>query len=181
MPPVFAKSGANVMPSRNPRMKCGIALCLAALIAGCATRSRTPAPTTPEAPFPAPVALPATTRGQFNIAAGMLDTWNAVGQIVVRTPGVIYEGRAQMLGLYSVRYRDQPFLILTRALQLSDTIRDTTTQVTATSAAGQPIDSEAAAELLALLHQQLPAEIERVRTRQAEEQRAKARKTKKKR
>ena len=110
----------------------------------------------------------------------MLDTWNAVGQIAVRTNGVTYESRAQMLGLYSLRYRDEPLLVFTRALLLSDTLRNTTTLVTATSPAGKPIDSDAAAELLALLQRELPAEIERVRATQAEEKKAKARKANKK-
>lgn len=120
---------------------------------------------------------PAVSRGEFTIPADMLDTWNAVGQIVVRTPGVTYEGRSQMLGLYSLRYRGEPFLVLTRALLLSDTVRNATTRVTATSPSGSPIDSEAAAELLALLRRALPAEIERVRARQAEERKAKDRKS----
>lgn len=173
--------------TRAPGSRCGrvvplglAAPCLAALIAGCATRPAAP----PPASSPAPAALPApplATRGEFDIGAGMLDTWNAVGQIVVRTPGVVYEGRAQMLGLYTLRYRNRPLLILTRALLLSDTIRATTTRVTATTVAGKPIDSDEAAELLALLQRELPAEIARVRARQAEERKAKARKAKPKR
>ncbi len=153
----------------NTQLKWGMALCIAVVIAGCATPPLAPAPPEPPPPEPtASAAPPTTTRGQFNIGAGMMDTWNAVGQIVVRTDGVIYEGRAQMLGLYSVRYRDQSFLILTRALPLSDTIHSLTTQVTAATTSGKPIDSNAAAELLAVLQRELPAEIERVRARQAE-------------
>lgn len=152
----------------NTQLKWGMALCIVVVIAGCVTPPLAPTPPETRPPEPtAPAAPPTTTRGQFNIGAGMLDTWNAVGQIVVRTDGVIYEGRAQMLGLYSVRYRDQSFLILTRALPLSDTIRSLTTQVTAASTSGKPIDSNAAAELLAVLQRELPAEIERVRARQA--------------
>lgn len=150
-----------------------LAFGLGLALAGCATRAPPPAapPTTDTVE---PILPPATTRGEFTIVAGMLDTWNAVGQIVVRTPGTVYEGRAQMLGLYSVRYRDEPMLVLTRALLLSDTIRDTTTLVTAKSPAGKPLDSDAAAELLALLQRELPAEIASVRARQAAEQKAKA-------
>ena len=80
---------------------------LAMLVVGCASRP-------PKEP-PAPVAAiemppPTETRGKFNIEADKLDTWNAVGQIVVRTPGVTYEGRSQMMDLYSVRYRDVEFM-----------------------------------------------------------------------
>ena len=154
--------------SANTQLKGSLALGIAVVIAGCVTPPRAPTPAEVRAPEPTVFAAPpTTTRGQFNIGAGMLDTWNAVGQIVVRTDGVIYEGRAQILGLYSVRYRDQSFLILTRALPLSDTIHSLTTQVTAATTSGKPIDSNAAAELLAVLQRELPVEIERVRARQA--------------
>jgi hypothetical protein len=116
---------------------------------------------------------PTETRGKFNIEADKLDTWNAVGQIVVRTPGVTYEGRSQMMDLYSVRYRDVEFMILTRALLLSDTIKKTTTLVTATTPEGKPIDSDAVVDLLAMLQRDLPAEIVSVQERQAAEAKAK--------
>ena len=119
---------------------------------------------------------PTSTRGAFTIEAEELDTWNAVGQIVVRTPGVEYEGRSQMLDLYTVRYRGVPFLLLTRAMLLSDTIKRTTTEVTAATRVGKPIDDDAVVELLELLQRELPAEIESVRKRQAEEARAKKKK-----
>ncbi|WP_148040914.1 hypothetical protein [Montanilutibacter psychrotolerans] len=119
---------------------------------------------------PAEIVLPPlTTRGEFLIEADKLDTWNAVGQIAVRTAGVEYDGRAQMLDLYSLRYRGEAFLILTKALPQSETIRRLTTRVTATTQAGKPIDSDAVAELLALLQRQLPAEIAVVRATQAAE------------
>ena len=130
---------------------------------------------TPVRPPPASIATSATsivphvTRGEFNVAANKLDTWNAVGQIVVRTPGVTYEGRSQMLDLYTVRYRGQPFLLIARALPLSDTVRNTTTLVTARTSTGKPVDSDASVELLALLQRELPAEIVRVRATQAAE------------
>ena len=147
-------------------------------LAACTPRVRTPPP---EPEFvviePAP---PTSTRGAFNIEADRLDTWNAVGQIVVRTPGVEYEGRSQMLGLYTVRYRGVPFLLLTRALLLDDTIRATTTRVTAATPEGKPIDNEASADLLAWLQRELPAEIESVRIRQAAEAKAKLQEAKKK-
>jgi len=143
---------------------------LAMLVVGCASR--------PPKEQPAPVAAiemppPTETRGKFNIEADKLDTWNAVGQIVVRTPGVTYEGRSQMMDLYSVRYRDVEFMILTRALLLSDTIKKTTTLVTATTPEGKPIDSDAVVDLLAMLQRDLPAEIVSVQERQAAEAKAK--------
>lgn len=147
-----------------------LALCAALLLDAC--RTPPPQPTSPSPP-PVPAMAPTTTRGEFTIAATKLDAWNAVGQIVVLTPGVTYEGRSQMLDLYTVRYHDQPFLLVTRALPLSDTIRDTTTVVTARTLAGKPIDSDAAAELLALLQRELPAQIEKDRATQAAEAAAK--------
>ena len=143
-----------------------LALCAAVLLGACRTH---PPQRTPPSPLPLPAAAPTTTRGEFTIAATKLDAWNAVGQIVVRTPGATYEGRSQMLDLYTVRYHDQPFLLVTRALLLSDTIRDTTTLVTARTLAGKPIDSDASAELLALLQRELPAQIEKDRAIQAAE------------
>jgi hypothetical protein len=148
-----------------------VLLSIALLAVGCATR-KPPAETPEAAPVEMP-APPASTRGRFTIEADKLDTWNAVGQIVVRTPGVEYEGRSQMLDLYDVRYRQVPFLILTKALLLSETIKKTTTAVTATTPDGKPIDNDAVADLLALLQRELPAEIVSVRARQAEEARAK--------
>lgn len=151
------------------------------LLAACAPH--TAVREAPEPEFTIEPAAPTSTRGAFNIEADKLDTWNAIGQIVVRTPGVEYEGRAQMLDLYSVRYRGVPFLLLTKALLLSDTTRKTTTRVTATTPNGGPIDDPASADLLGLLQRALPAEIESVRARQAAEakaKKAKAQKSKKK-
>ena len=112
------------------------------------------------------------TRGEFTLEADKLDTWNAVGQIIVNTPGVEYLGRSQMLDLYDVRYRGEEILVLTKALLLSDTIKKTTTKVTATTKAGKPIDHDASADLLALLQRQLPEMIIEVQKRQAEEAKA---------
>lgn len=155
-------------------------LCLLALlITGCRTGPDERAPEK-EAPPPIEAALPPTfTPGEFMIEADKLDTWNAVGQIAVRTPGVEYEGRAQMLDLYTLRYRGVSFLVQTKSVLLSDTIKRTTTRVTATTLDGKPIDSEPVTELLVLLQGELPAEIERVRATQAAEAKAKSLKAKK--
>lgn len=144
-------------------------------VAGCATR---PAAEPPTPPVSAPPSAPTATRGEFTLEADKLDTWNAVGQILVNTPGVEYEGRSQMLDLYTVRYRGESFLILTRALHLSGDITRTTTRVTATTREGRPVDSDAVAELLGLLQRQLPEKIEWVRQAQAEEAAAKRTKAK---
>lgn len=143
-----------------------------ALLAGCATKPKTePAPPVEEAPtIPVP---PTTTRGEFTIEADKLDTWNAVGQIVVNTPGVEYEGRSQLLDMYTLRYRGVEFLVVTKALILSDTIRKTTTRVSATTADGKPIDTEASADLLAQLQAKLPAAIVEVHAREKAEAEAK--------
>lgn len=145
-------------------------------LAACRTRGDGPVEAAP-APAPdAPVFVPpAATRGEFTIAADKHDTWNAVGQIAVRTPGVEYQGRAQMLDLYSLRYRGVEFFVLTKALPAAETGNRTTTRVTATTPAGRPIDHDATAHLLALLQRELPAEIASVRARQAAEKQATAR------
>ena len=152
-----------------------------ALLAGCKTQPKAPEP---EAPTPAAEPAPPTiTRGEFTLEADKLDTWNAIGQIMVNTPGLEYVGRSQMLDLYDVRYRGEEILVLTKALLLSDTIKKTTTKVTATTKAGKPIDHDASADLLALLQRQLPEMIIEVQKRQAEEakakKKAKAKKSKK--
>lgn len=137
---------------------------LALLGAACAAHAPPAAPP----PVPAPVVAPPTaTRGEFVLEADKLDTWNAIGQILVNMPGVEYEGRSQMLDLYTVRYRGEAFLVLAKALLLSDTVRRTTTRVTATTRGGKPVDSDAAAELLAQLQRRLPDAIVAVRAQQA--------------
>ena len=135
-----------------------LVLTLVLAFAGCAQQPRKP---DPEPPVAAPAPEPTPLR--FNIEAGMNDTWNAVGQILVRTPGVSYDGRAQMLGLNAIRYRGEALMLLSRALPISDTIKTLTTEVTVTTTKGSAMHSEGAAELLALLARELPAEIESVK------------------
>jgi len=77
-----------------------------------------------------------------------------------------------------VHYRGAPLLVVAHALPLSDVVQVLTTEVTATSSAGAPIDNADAAELLAILQRELPAEIERVHARQAAAAAAEARTTK---
>jgi hypothetical protein len=170
----MAPAPAQSRPSRaiacNRRMRTVPSLLLVLALAGCAH-----APRAPEAPSrtAAPAADAAPLR--FNVAAGSNDTWNAIGQILVRTPGVRYDGRAQMLGLNAVRYRGEALLLLARALPLSDTIATLTTEVSVATPQGKAMHSAGAAELLALLARQLPAEIESVKAGLAAQQQGKAR------
>ena len=124
------------------------------------------APVVASAPALPPVASIAS-RGEFTIEAVPLDVWNAIGDIVVRTPQASYDSRSQMLGLYSVHYRGENLLVLAHALPLSDTIHVLTTQVTARTANGAPVDSTAATDLLAILQREMPAEVEAVKARAA--------------
>lgn len=171
-----ARTGCNAPPRHRRRaaLLAAVAICQATFLLGC----RTTAPAGPDAP--AAVAEqelpPAVTRGEFTIHADKLDTWNAVGQIIVRTPGVEYLGRAQMLDLYSVRAGGVEFLVLTKALLASETQNRLTTRVTATTPAGKPIDHDAVAGLLVRLQGELPQEIERVQARQQAERKAGAKK-----
>jgi hypothetical protein len=134
------------------------------------------------APPPAVAApAPETPRPRFTVEASKNDTWNAVGQILVRTPGVVYDGRAQMLGLYAIRYRGEPLMVLTQALPLSDAITRTTTEVTVTPRKESSPGYDNAAALFALLERALPAELDSVRARFAAEKQAKEKaKTRKK-
>ncbi|MEO7477730.1 MAG: hypothetical protein ABIT64_00670, partial [Lysobacteraceae bacterium] len=57
------------------------------LIAGCSSIPR------PQVAPPAVVIEAPAPPSNFTIAGGELDTWNAVGQILVRLDGVTYRGR----------------------------------------------------------------------------------------
>ena len=147
-------------------MRTVLPLLIALALASCAQPVRTPPP---EAQVP--VVEPTPLR--FTVKASRNDAWNAIGQILVRTPGVRYDGRAQMLGLNAIRYRGEALMLLARALPLSDTVTTLTTEVSVTTAQGKPMHSDSAAELLALLARQLPAEIESVKAGLAEQEKAK--------
>lgn len=103
--------------------------------------------------------------GAFVVAENMLDTWNTIGQILVGLDGVTYEGRAQMLGLYSVGYRDEHFLIRTQAVVISDASHGVHTRVDTLGASGKPTQSAAAVALLHLLEPRVPLEAARYRQR----------------
>lgn len=125
------------------------------VLASCTTGRRT---------APAPVA-PATPVGvsEFTVADNMLDTWNTVGQIIVRLDGAEYESRAQMLGIYAVRYQGERFLVHTEALVLPAAGEHTRTRVVALGLDGKPYRSPAAMALLAILQQRIPVEIAKYR------------------
>ena len=164
------------MPSRLRRLPHVVPVAIVLALAACATHAPSPAPASTAAlPAPPP---PTTTPGTFTLHAVPLDVWNAVGDVVVRTPQASYDSRSQMLGLYSVRYRGEPLLVLAHALPLSDTVHELTTEVTARSPGGAPVDSDTAADLLAILQRDLPAEVQAVRARQAAEAEAEKRKAK---
>lgn len=92
----------------------------------------------------------------------MNDTWNAVGQVLIHLDGVTYETRAQMLGLYAVRYRGERMLILTRGLVATQERKTIATEVRAAHIDGKPHAGDKAVELLAHLQRKLPAELERI-------------------
>ena len=126
-------------------------------VAGCSTTSP-PKKVTP----PAVVIEESAPPARFTIHAPELDVWNAVGQLLVRMDGVTYETRAQKLGLYAVEYRGEKFLILTKALLLSNEITSLTTEVRGALPTGKTSNSAPARELLGLLEARLPAELLRI-------------------
>lgn len=130
--------------------------CLVVLFAfaGCTT-----VPPTPEQVEPKP---PSIEDSRFTIPATNLDTWNAVGQLLVRMEGVVYEGRSQKLGLYAIRYRDASFLVLTKARLLEDPHGPVLTEVSAVLPDGKPNVTVAAVALLDALERRLPAELARI-------------------
>ena len=111
---------------------------------------------------PASPEKPTASRGEFTVPASTLDTWNAVGQVLVRLDGVTYEGRAQMLGLYAVQYRGERFLILTRGLVVTPERQTLATEVSARLLDGKPHGSDAAVHPLGQLQLRLPGEIARI-------------------
>lgn len=147
------RPGSPVSPLHSRVASIVVAL---VLVVGCA-----PLPPRQTAP-PATVVEAPTRPSNFTIPAGELETWNAVGQILVRLPGVTYQGRSQKLGLYSVDYRGESFFVLTRALVASAEVRTLTTEVRVALQNGATNRSGAATELLAVLQARLPAELLRI-------------------
>ena len=128
------------------------ALAFALALAGC---HREPRPTPPP-PIP-------EDGGAFTVGESMLDTWNTIGQVLVRLEGVEYLGRAQMLGLYDVNYRGEHFLLRARALPLEAAGQGLRTHVDALAPQGGAYRSEASFVLLQQLAQRVPVEVARYR------------------
>ncbi|MBS0194433.1 MAG: hypothetical protein JSR34_09315 [Proteobacteria bacterium] len=142
------------MTSNQARARIACLLAAAILFGGCAT---TPSPS----PVPAVIA-PAVPASDFTIAAVQLDAWNALGQILVNTPGVAYRSRAQMLGLYEVDYRGERLLLITHGIVLdADHVQPTTT-VRIAAADGSPAASPAAIDLLQQVQARLPGELQHI-------------------
>lgn len=118
----------------------------------------------PEQPsIPVPVPGQPVDSGAFTVAENMLDTWNTIGKVLVTLEGVRYEGRSQMLGLYTVRYRGEPFLIRTRAVAIDDASRGISTRVDALDSTGKPFTSPASVALLRILAGRIPQEVAQYR------------------
>ncbi len=111
-----------------------------------------------------PVIVPPPAPAEFVFADNANDTWNTVGQILVRLPGVDYESRAQIMGLYTVRYRGETMLVRTQAMVLEKPSDGVRTRVFALLPDGKPNAAPAAHELLSELERRLPLEIEQYRT-----------------
>ncbi|HEY2345915.1 MAG TPA: hypothetical protein VGH80_08525 [Xanthomonadaceae bacterium] len=116
--------------------------------------------TTPPPPPPPPAVYVPPPVSDFIIDAGMLDTWNAVGEILVRLDGVSYQGRSQMMGLYDLKFRGERFLVFTRAMTMTKPTDVISTQVRVATPDGKPDDSPAATDLLEMVHDRLPAELQ---------------------
>jgi len=135
---------------------------VASLVVGCSgvggTRS---SPDIPVATTPDTETAAEGDSGEFTIAASMNDTWNTVGQVLVRTDGVTYESRAQILGIYALRYRGERFLIRTQAVVIGSGADGMSTRVVALGLDGKVNHGPAAIELLKVLKQRVPLEIEK--------------------
>jgi hypothetical protein len=101
--------------------------------------------------------------GAFTVAENTLDTWNTIGKVLVAMDDVQYQGRAQMLGLYTIGFRGEQFLIRTQAVVLRDATEAIHTRVDALGPTGKPTQSPAAIEMLARLAQRVPMEVARYR------------------
>jgi hypothetical protein len=100
---------------------------------------------------------------EFAVPENMLDTWNTIGQILVHTDGLQYEGRAQMLGLYIVRSRGERLLIRTQAVVIQAPGGHMQTRVMVIGPDGKRNRSAAAIGMLEMLKRRIPEEVARYR------------------
>lgn len=150
------RDGSRAVPGRH--WAACAALFLALLVNGCSGVRERQAPAEPIEPE-----VPVDT-GEFTLADNVNDIWNTVGQILVRLDGVEYESRAQMMGIYALRYRGERLLIRTQAIVIGSPTEGVLTRVLALGPDGKPIHSRAAIELLEVLEQRIPVEIGKYRT-----------------
>ena len=135
----------------------GAAAAVAALsVAGCRTAA-------PPAPVTEPMPVPPAVAAGFVVAEAMLDTWNTIGQIVVSLEHAHYEARSQMLGLYQLRWRGEPMLVVADAVPLGPESRGISTRVRTLAADGAPLDSDGARELMSILATRVALEAPRYR------------------
>jgi len=160
----------SILPAKTVGL-CGLVV-LVMLVAGWGSDPPATAERLDVAEAPPAITAPVSAHSEFAMPAGMLDTWNAVGQILVRLDGVTYEGRAQMLGLYAVQYRGERFLILTKARVLQSPADDELTYVRAVLQNGEPNRGTPAVELIGHLEQRLPTELARIAAGEAGQQMA---------
>lgn len=114
-------------------------------------------------PAPEPVPAPPTVAAGFVVAEAMLDTWNTIGQVVVSLDHARYEARSQMLGLYQLRWRGEPMLVVASAVPIGPDSPGISTRVRTLSAEGAPLDSDGARELMSILVARVAAEAPRYR------------------
>jgi hypothetical protein len=122
-----------------------------------------PAPLAAPAPAPEPV-IPADGN-EFVVAESANTTWNTIGQVLLGIDDVRYEGRAQILYVYDVRYRGEAFLIRARGLPAEAASPGLRTRVDAITSSGAPLRSVATSELLGILSTRVPVEAPHWRAR----------------
>lgn len=132
------------------------ATCLFLIVAACAGIGKRPV-------APVVIEAPPVDTGEFVVAESMLDTWNTIGKILVGLDGVTYEGRSQMLGLYTVRYRGDAFLISTQAVAIDALSSAMRTRVGALDTQGKPFSGANAVALLRILAERVPREVAQYR------------------
>jgi hypothetical protein len=153
--------------SRHDSWRCACLVAIALVAAGCVGNGTKTSQSRggPSASVPTSATAEAANvdRGDFAVADNMLDTWNTIGQILMHLDGVEYESRAQMLGIYALRYRGERFLIRTQAMVIQDPTAGIQTRVSAMDLHGKARSSAASVQLLRLLRERVPLEIGKYR------------------